>query len=113
MYKQGEIVIVKFSFTDGPEFKKRPALVISNSHVNRSGDYLLVQITSKLVNDGLPVAIADNDCYKPLPLKSSVRSHKIFTVHESCIISNITRTTPDFLKMVTHRIFQNIEMELI
>ena len=40
MYKQGEIVVVKFPFTDGSQFKKRPALVISNDIVNETGHYL-------------------------------------------------------------------------
>ena len=40
MYKQGDIVVVKFPFTDGSQFKKRPALVISNDIVNKTGDYL-------------------------------------------------------------------------
>ncbi len=44
MYKQADIVIVKFPFTDGSEFKKRPAMVVSNKKVNKTDDYLLVQI---------------------------------------------------------------------
>lgn len=39
MFKQGDIVVVKFPFTDGAEFKKRPALVISNARVNKTKDY--------------------------------------------------------------------------
>lgn len=46
MYKQADIVVVKFPFTDGSEFKKRPALVVSNETINKNGDYLIVQITS-------------------------------------------------------------------
>ena len=61
MYNQGDIVVVKFPFTDGSEFKKRPALIISNSTVNKTEDYLLVQITSKPNNDGLSIAINDSE----------------------------------------------------
>jgi len=77
MYKQGDIVIVKFPFTDGSEFKKRPALVISNSKIEASEDFLLVQITSKLSNDGLSITIRKEDCLNDLPLKSYIRPHKI------------------------------------
>lgn len=69
MFNQGDIIIVKFPFTDGSEFKKRPALVISNNKVDRSEDFLLVQITSKPNNDGLSIRVNDKDCLKPLPLK--------------------------------------------
>jgi len=51
MYKQGDIIVVKFPFTDGSEFRKRPALVVSNDMLSKTDDYLIVQITSKLNND--------------------------------------------------------------
>lgn len=44
MFKQGDIIVVKFSFTDGSEFKKRPALVVSNNKIDKTEDFLLVQI---------------------------------------------------------------------
>jgi len=104
MYAQGDLIVIKFPFTDGSEFKKRPALVISNDSVNKTDDYLVVQITSKISTDGLSIAIEDNDCLNPLPLVSYVRSHKIFTVHKSLILSKITKVKPDFLKAVSDKI---------
>jgi mRNA interferase MazF len=104
MYKQADIVVVRFPFTDGSEFKKRPALVISNSSVNKTEDYLMVQITSKLNNDGLSIPIEDLDCSKSLPLKSYLRTHKIFTVNKSLILSKISTVKPAFLKLVTSKI---------
>lgn len=109
MYKQADIVVVKFPFTGGSEFKKRPALIISNEAVNKTGDYLIAQITSKLNNDDLSIDIEDADCLQPLPLKSYIRAHKIFTVHKSLIPSKITEATPDFLKVVTDKICSLME----
>lgn len=80
MYKQGDIIVVKFPFTDGSEFKKRPTLIISNKKLEETNDFLLVQITSKINTDGLSIPIDNNDCLKPLPLKSYLRIHKIFTI---------------------------------
>ncbi len=105
MYKQADIVVVKFPFTDGSEFKKRPALVVSNAIVNNTGDYLLVQITSKTNNDGLSIPIEEADSLHVLPLKSYLRAHKIFTVHKSLILYKITEVKPDFLTLVVSRIF--------
>lgn len=104
MYKQADIVVVKFPFTDGSEFKKRPALIISNEAVNKTGDYLMVQITSKINNDGLSIDIDDTDCLQPLPLTSYLRTHKIFTIHKSLILSKITVVKPIFLKTVIGKI---------
>ncbi|MDQ6815598.1 MAG: type II toxin-antitoxin system PemK/MazF family toxin [Bacteroidota bacterium] len=43
-YKNGDIVWVKFPFTDASSGKLRPALIISNDTVNRTGDYLLCRL---------------------------------------------------------------------
>ena len=110
MYKQGSIVIVKFPFTDGSEFKKRPALIISNNKIDTLEDCLLVQITSKFSNDGLSIAINKGDCTEDLPLKSYIRPHKIFTIHKSLILSEISQVNSTFLKMVSGKIFELIEV---
>jgi len=104
MYKQGDIVIIRFPFTDGSVFKKRPALVISNNKVNKTGDYLVVQITSKLIDDDLSMQIADKDCITPLPLQSTLRLHKIFTISQSLIISRLTAVKLNFLQKVCTKI---------
>jgi mRNA interferase MazF len=96
-YKQGDIVVVNFPFTDISQTKKRPALVISNQQVNQTGDYLLVQITSQFRNDGLSLPILPTDfTAQPLLLDSYVRLHKIFLLNESLIIRKATMVTPTF-----------------
>lgn len=102
MYSHGDIIVVKFPFTDGSGFKKRPALVISNNTVSQKEEYLIAQITSKVNNDGLSIAIYDKDCLYPLPLKSYIRPHKIFTVHHGLILSKTSSIKHDFLKTVVN-----------
>ncbi len=48
-YRQGDIVLVKFIFSEGTEFKKRPALVISSDdyHRNRQ-EVMIAAITSNV-----------------------------------------------------------------
>jgi mRNA interferase MazF len=104
MYKQGDIVVVKFPFTDGSVFKKRPALIISNSQIDKTEDFILIQITSKENTDGLSVNINNEDILKSLPLKSYLRIHKVFTVHKSLIISKLTEAKQDFLKDISNKI---------
>jgi mRNA interferase MazF len=108
MYKQGDIVVVKFPFTDGSEFKKRPALIISNETVNKTSDYLIVQITSKINIDKLSIPIENTDCLQPLPLKSFIRIHKIFTVHHSLILSKITSAKLTFVMKIAEEIYNLI-----
>lgn len=105
-YKKGDIVIIGFPFSDLSNTKKRPALIISNEIVNKTGDYLLVQVTSKIRNDDLSLAINKTDFLnsKELPLQSCIRLHKIFLLNESLIISKFTAINPGFLDSVIERI---------
>jgi len=108
MYNQGDIVSVYFPFTDGSTFKKRPALIISNESVNKTGDYLIAQITSKVCSDGLSIDIEDENCTTPLPFKSYIRSHKLFTIHNQRILSKISSAKVSLLQKLEIKIFQNI-----
>jgi len=110
MYKQGDIIVVKFPYTDGSEFKKRPALIVSNSKANYTEDFLLMQITSKFNDDGLSILIENIDCLQPMPLKSYVRTHKLFTANKSIILSKITEVKPSFLKNIALKINELIEV---
>lgn len=101
--------MVMFPFTDGSAFKKRPALIVSNESVNRTGDYMVIQVTSKINQVMHSIPIEDNDCIEPLQLKSFIRTHKIFTVHKSVIFSKITSAKSPFFNKVVEKIIQNIQ----
>lgn len=88
--KQGDIVSVDFPFSDGTQIKRRPALVLSGEIINQTGDILLMQITSKSRNDELSILIENSDLATPLPLKSFVRLHKVFTLDKSLIVKSIS-----------------------
>ena len=107
MYQQGDIVAVNFPFTNIAKSKKRPALIISNKKINQTGDYLLIQITSKIKHDGLSFPILDEH-YKSdkLPLTSFIRLHKIFLLNESLIIDKITSVKQSFYRKLINTIFE-------
>jgi mRNA interferase MazF len=110
-YSKGDIVIIRFPFTDLTSSKKRPALVISNDIVNQTGDYLMVQITSKEKKDSLslPIAKTDYTGNKALPLDSFIRLHKIFLLHESLVDGKAASINKNFLDRVTEEVVKLIE----
>ena len=110
-YTKGDIVIIRFPFTDLSSSKKRPALVISNDIVNQTGDYLMVQITSKEKTDtlSLPITKTDFTGNKALPLDSFIRLHKIFLLNESLVVSKATSVKKEFLDKVTGEVVNLIE----
>ena len=109
MLEQGDIVSVAFPFTDATYYKKRPALVISNKKVNQTGDYLLMQITSKIRHDGLSVILFDEDYQDNiLPLKSCVRVHKIFMLNEKMILKKVSKVSDKFRRRLKDEILDII-----
>ena len=85
MYRQGDIVLVPFPFSDLSGTKLRPALVISSEQVNQTRDLICLQITSKVINDIFFFSLQDEDVLPSLPLKSGVRLHKFFTIEQTRI----------------------------
>ena len=85
MYKQGDIVIVPFPFTNLLESKFRPAVVISTSEINKTNDIILAQITSKTYKDNFSFTIELDKLSSPLEKVSQVRCNKIFTLEKALI----------------------------
>ena len=50
-YQRGDVLLVEMPFTDGPNSKKRPAVVLSTEEFNRAGIKIVVAaITSNLTS---------------------------------------------------------------
>ncbi|MBL7730836.1 MAG: type II toxin-antitoxin system PemK/MazF family toxin [Chitinophagaceae bacterium] len=108
-YERGEIVWVKFPFSNSATAKLRPALIISNALVNRTGDYLMMQVTTRLRNDQLSLTIKETDySLQPLLKQSELRLHKISVLNEDLIGGDITKVTPDFMSVITREIMKLI-----
>jgi mRNA interferase MazF len=103
--KQGDIVAVDFPFSDGSGIKRRPALVISGDFINQTGDVVLMQVTSKFKNDGLSIALKSEDISLPLPLKSFLRAHKLFTVDRALVTKKVSRLNGDAFTSVLLKLF--------
>ncbi len=90
-YKQGDIVLVRFPFTDLTSTKKRPALVVSPDSFNRfNQDLILVALTSHPPEHEDAVLLEDGDFAEgKLPKKSAIKLTKIFTIHSSLVLRRI------------------------
>jgi len=95
MYKQREIVLVPFPYSDLTASKQRPALIISNSLVNRSEDRICCLITSNFFNEGIPIENKNFESGK-LPFKSWVKVNRIFSVNEKIIRKKLCTINREF-----------------
>ncbi len=112
MYKQGDIVIVPFPFTDLKQSKPRPAVVVSKSIVNNSQDVILAQISSKKYKDDFSFFINPSELTFPLEKISQVRCHKIFTIEQSVIFKTISRFKDHQRKDLLNKIYSLIDFEV-
>ncbi|MGN6211437.1 type II toxin-antitoxin system PemK/MazF family toxin [Parafilimonas sp.] len=113
MYKQGEIVLVPFPYSDLSASKRRPALVVvsNNLYNGRFPDIVVCVITSNLYKDNFSVELNDNNLQSGiLPESSIIKCHKLFTIEQSRIIKKFSKVKDDKLKEVIsmlHNLFQN------
>lgn len=94
-YDFGDIVVVKFPFTNQTEFKQRPAVVLSNQYCNSvKPDMILMAITSQL----RPVSAFGDLCigeWKAAQLmKPSAIKPVIVKVEQSLIICSLGKLQP-------------------
>jgi mRNA interferase MazF len=74
----GTIVLLKFPFTDGISYKRRPALVLKDLE---DGDILVCRITSKIYKSKYDIYL-DDWLKFGLKLPSVVRVHKMATLEK-------------------------------
>ena len=97
-YKIGDIVLVKFPFTDLSKAKKRPVLIIKNeSNLN---DIVCFQITSNSEQSNL-LKINNNDLVNStLTLESYIKYDKCFTLNTSIVDKRIAEVNNDLLNQL-------------
>lgn len=85
MFKQRDIVLVPFTYSDLSATKRRPILVVSNNIYNKTfPDVLVCVITTNLKGDNYSIFLADTDLeFGILPEPSVIKCHKLYTVQQS------------------------------
>ena len=105
-YNVGDIVLVKFPFTNLKKAKKRPVLVIKSS--TQLNDIICLQITSKDDQKSL-MHIKQNDLRESIfSVESYVKYDKCFTLNEEVIDKKIGCVTELFLKNLVERFCKEI-----
>ncbi|MBW6537028.1 MAG: type II toxin-antitoxin system PemK/MazF family toxin [Mariniphaga sp.] len=77
----GDIVLLKFPYTDGKTYKRRPALIINDFS---DGDIIVCRITSQIYKTEYDIFI-DDWKGSGLKLPSVIRVHKIATLEKELV----------------------------
>jgi mRNA interferase MazF len=106
-FAAGQIVLVRFPFSDLSASKWRPALVLAEAG---RGDWILCQITSKEYGDSRAIALSSFDFASgSLNQSSFVRPAKLFTAHVSLIANVVAELKPDVATKIRKQVAQLIQ----
>jgi mRNA interferase MazF len=102
----GDVVLLKFPFTDNSASKRRPALVINDFE---DGDIIVCRITSRLYQTTFDIALT-NWKKAGLKLPSIARIHKIATLTKDMVelkMGEIHTTDKDKAKALISKLFES------
>ena len=93
MYKQGEIIIVPFPFSDLSSIKQRPVLILSKNIDNEKvEDIITCGITSNVKDSKYSVLIKNEDLIEgEVPKISRVKVDKLFTISQDIVKKKVGR----------------------
>lgn len=95
-YKRGDIVLVRFPFTNLTQSKRRPVLVIKDE--SDFHDIVCLQITSNGRQSNLLEITHSDFAYDHLPITSFVKYDKCFTLSSEIIDKKLTSLKPKMLE---------------
>ena len=89
-FKQRDIVLLPFPYTDLSGAKQRPAVIVSNRKLNRTQDRICCLVTSNRPKDGILISKTEEGS---LPFQSWVKPHRVFTVDTRVIKKKLCKVS--------------------
>jgi len=111
-YKQRDIVLVPFPFSDLSNQKVRPVLILSNDTYNqRSADVVVCGLTTNLIPTDYSVIINVTDVEQPGTLrhKSKIKIDTIASLEQSLLIKKIACLKSSIFRQVIAEIMNLIQ----
>jgi len=109
-FKQGEILIVPFPFSDLKGAKQRPVLVLSKTDYNNiCDDVITCGLTSNLRDSDYSVLIDDKDLAEGrIPVTSRIKVDKLFTLEKTIVRKKVARVNRETMDKVRREFFRLI-----
>jgi mRNA interferase MazF len=108
-FRQGDIVLLPFPYTDLSSSKKRPAVILSKDSVNKNC-FIVAAITSVIRNDLFSFSLSPAEMTTPLPKPSEARTNLIFSAHPSLILKTVSSLKRPALLRLTNLVKENLEV---
>lgn len=106
-FSVGDIVLVRFPFSDLSQQKLRPALVLADV---KRGDWILCQITSQPYHDQRAVQLEQSSFTRGHLIKTSyVRPAKLFTANAGIVERVVAHLNPEIRQDVVRYIVELLQ----
>lgn len=109
-YKQGDVILIPFPFTDLSTFKQRPAVIISSDRFNKiSNDVIIAAISSYISNKESHFEYLLNyeeQSKAGLPKQSVVKLGKVVTIDQRLIRKNLGHFSATVIKRILNGIIE-------
>ena len=102
IFKQKELVLLPYPFSDQVGSKVRPAIIVSNDNFNkRCEDCVMVPLTTLIKDEPFSLIVNQDSLESGKLLKQSrVRIDKLFTIKKSLIIMQIGKINDKTLEKI-------------
>jgi len=101
MYRQKDIILIPFPYSDLSGAKLRPALIISNESLQ--GEDIICSLITTNPTQGILLKKSDF-VEGELPFKSYLKSHRVFTVHKEIIKKKLCTVNDELFDRVLKEI---------
>ena len=105
--RRRDVIIARVFFSDSPDSKVRPAIVLSDDEYNAT-DYLLVSAITT-ASDDYCLMISGNDANCQLEQGSGARFDGIVKLHKKQVVRAIGRVSPEFHSKLVERIISALK----
>lgn len=105
--QQGDIILVRFPFSNLAEYKVRPALIVSNNSFNKKLDLWACPVTSK--NNDNCVALSGSFSEGKLERESFAKTNTITTLEKELVIKKIGKISKEKTNEIIEQLIQNLK----
>ncbi len=104
IYKQFDVVVVPFPFSDKLKNKKRKALVLSSSSFNHEHDVIILGMLTSASHSAWPSDVPIKGLKSAGLKKACVFRHKLFTLDRNIILEKVGRLSKKDREQVRARL---------
>lgn len=104
--QQGDIILVRFPFSNLSQFKIRPALIVSNDEFNKTSDVWVCAVTSKKKDHCITLKSSLEE--GKFEKESFAKTNAIATIEKDIVLKKIGKIKKEKTSEIIEKIIENL-----